>query len=525
MTIIKALWLILPLAMGAFPAMYLIIEHGVGLDNASQEQIQQRFTVSRQTTYITRPLTSKGLPDFHAAIQHLHEHGVTPTNNSARLFLLAAGPRPDGHVLNDSYYNSLGIATLPNEGDYFSALDTFLEGKLGNAYLDKVSDEYDRRCRTHPWAAKEFPLVNEWLNLNSRAYQLILNATNCQFFFSPDFTAEGQGLTSVRRPLRTKLYDYGKLLVIKAMLLTHEGKRDEALKVLCATHRLARLIAQGGDVSYWLIAVWLDKMALEADLSWLRHFQSEGIEQFQNAKDSLPPFPSITRSVVLCERLLTIESIILTSELGPHYLNRFAGLLAGGDGVNANNVLRDVNIDVALRNCNSQFDHIVAVIQCETGYHRRADLLLFRESIKKRNEELTDQFHVLLARGTKVEKARLIGEAAIGLITPRLFNALDLSDEREQFAQLLAVALLLERYKLAKGRYPDRLNDLIPQFVKKIPDDMYSGKSIIYERETDGYMLHSVGPNGKNDGGKTRYEDRECDDITVNVPGRQAVKK
>jgi hypothetical protein len=62
------------------------------------------------------------------------------------------------------------------------------------------------------------------------------------------------------------------------------------------------------------------------------------------------------------------------------------------------------------------------------------------------------------------------------------------------------------------GRYPARLEELAPVFIKKVPTDIYSGKSIRYIQRNDGFYLYSVGRNHQDDGGKSNDDTPNGDD-------------
>jgi ABC-type transport system involved in multi-copper enzyme maturation permease subunit len=64
------------------------------------------------------------------------------------------------------------------------------------------------------------------------------------------------------------------------------------------------------------------------------------------------------------------------------------------------------------------------------------------------------------------------------------------------------VAVAVERYRLQHGHWPDSLSDLSPNLIEKIPMDPYLGKPLRYRRLADGVVIYSVGPDGKDDGGK-----------------------
>jgi hypothetical protein len=66
-----------------------------------------------------------------------------------------------------------------------------------------------------------------------------------------------------------------------------------------------------------------------------------------------------------------------------------------------------------------------------------------------------------------------------------------------------AVACALERYRLARGEFPETLDPLVPQFISKLPHDVIDGGPLHYRRTADGqYVLYSIGWNEVDDGGQ-----------------------
>lgn len=69
------------------------------------------------------------------------------------------------------------------------------------------------------------------------------------------------------------------------------------------------------------------------------------------------------------------------------------------------------------------------------------------------------------------------------------------------------IACALERYRLANGTYPDVLEKLSPAFLQAVPNDVVTGEPLHYRVESNGgYLLYSVGSNGKDDGGKAVFK-------------------
>jgi len=69
---------------------------------------------------------------------------------------------------------------------------------------------------------------------------------------------------------------------------------------------------------------------------------------------------------------------------------------------------------------------------------------------------------------------------------------------------LARTALAIERYRLATGAVPDRLEELVPQYLEQVPIDPFDGRPIRYRRTEPGYVLYSIGEDGQDSGGRER---------------------
>ncbi len=72
---------------------------------------------------------------------------------------------------------------------------------------------------------------------------------------------------------------------------------------------------------------------------------------------------------------------------------------------------------------------------------------------------------------------------------------------------LLLTLLALRAYKLEHGIYPATLSALAPSYLKAVPNDPFAlSGPLSYSRTASGFLLYSVGPDGKNDGGKPIFD-------------------
>ena len=69
-------------------------------------------------------------------------------------------------------------------------------------------------------------------------------------------------------------------------------------------------------------------------------------------------------------------------------------------------------------------------------------------------------------------------------------------------------ACALERCFLERHAYPERLDELVPSSLARVPVDVNDGAPLRYRRTPDGrYLLYAVGFDGKDDGGRVEWED------------------
>jgi len=76
---------------------------------------------------------------------------------------------------------------------------------------------------------------------------------------------------------------------------------------------------------------------------------------------------------------------------------------------------------------------------------------------------------------------------------------------------LVEIALLLKAYRAEHGGYPQSLQQLGGLNGRPLPTDPFSGKPFVYRREGAGFLIYSWGPNLKDDGGKVGKTQDEGD--------------
>ncbi len=100
-----------------------------------------------------------------------------------------------------------------------------------------------------------------------------------------------------------------------------------------------------------------------------------------------------------------------------------------------------------------------------------------------------------------LKNSKLIGAENQDLIA----SPLDAVDREQARYACLQVALSAQAFHRTHGEFPERLADLLPQYLSSLPDDPYAPKPtpVIYRRTGDDAVVYSRYTNGVDDGAAT----------------------
>src|SRR5262249_35627204 len=119
---------------------------------------------------------------------------------------------------------------------------------------------------------------------------------------------------------------------------------------------------------------------------------------------------------------------------------------------------------------------------------------------------------------TPQSRGETIGDILVTLLTPAVRKIQEAHDRIEQGSRNLQVGLALAGYRREHGTYPKTLDALAPKHLDTVPNDLFTGKPLVYKPSADGFRLYSLGPNGKDDEGRFLNDDPPGDDVGVQIP-------
>jgi hypothetical protein len=494
------------------------------------------FTIGEETTYVTGPLDKDGSVDYVAALNERLSKGVTPANNANVLIWKALGPHPQGVTMPPEFFKWLGIPQPPEKGNYFLPLDRFIQERLKIERSRDTEAIYDQQYRAHkgPWTAAECPAIASWLKINEKPVAVAIQAMKRSHYFSPMIprrTKTGsQSLMSAMLPAVQGCRELTSVLISRAMLRLAQGDSEGAWQDLLACHRLGRLVGRGGTLIEGLVGIAIDSIASHADLVWLDRARPDAkrIEKCLDALRKLPPLASIADKADLTERFVLLEAVILVDRRGTRAFEGLSGGPAKRTDLFTDRLLHDVDWDPALRTVNRWYDRLVAALRAEDYPSRDQELAQIEADAKVLRATLTDPANLAVrfpgGKANPAAKGEAIGDTLISLLMPAVRKVQQADDRARQTADNVMVAFALAWYQREHGRYPEKLESLAPKYLAKVPQDRFSGKALIYRPTDKSYLLYSVGPNGKDEGGQGYNDMPPGDDQSIRMPPPEARK-
>lgn len=517
---------------------------------------QTILPVSKETTRITKPLDDEGFVDYVAAVNEIASRGVTPENNFEVVVRRVLGPEEILEEDRAAYFEKLGIDPLPVDGDYFVDYFDFAAWEpLSKEQRDALVDEHDRML-DRPWTAEDEPRGAKWLEAMDAHLDAIVEGSKRTHNYTPyldtgfDDGEEYPALLAILLPSAQQYRQLARSLRMRAMLRVGDGDLPGAWQDVMATHRIARLSARGFSLIELLVGYAVDTMAQEATTVVLRspRLSDELASRMLADLNALDGFPPLADKIDVGERFMGLDTVTALARSQDRDALRMLRMInALSDAREASGRRGRVYVSVQEAEkaeqdenerpenlridwgataivMNEWYDRLVTALRERDFRKQRTMLDAVTEDLKRLRANVTEPSQLLarlFAGKPREEVGRLFGEFLVTLLLPAFSNASVAESRTEARIEVMRLATAAEVFRRTTGSYPERLDDLVPRFAKRIPPDPFSGKPLVYEPSRRGFLIYSVGDNGRDDDGRTT-DDRdspedEFDDIAVRV--------
>jgi hypothetical protein len=457
-------------------------------------EARRSFEPGFETTRITSPTLADGSIDYLTAVENHFSQGITNDNNAAPLMLEAFGRAalpsnqpPDGITAR------LGMPHLPEKGDYFISYTHYT-----TSATDEDDDLGDPNLPTH-WPIKLRPSADKWVKDNEKPLALLTQASNRPHFFLPfNGGTRPESMLEILLPHANLLRQACKAFLVRAVLRLEHGDaagfHDDVLTVL----RLARVYGQAPTMIERIVANSSMEMSVCAVIRVAAQSGKLPVGEMRallSQMIALGETPSLAvETINNGERLMVLDILQSMSRGGPRRaaeLFVFAATNTRNSGAESLFRFVPVPYEASMRRLNAFYDGAISALNQPTYPEKSAALKLWNAEIQK----IAQRNRILTFLGP---------DWPVMLFLPAITGP----DNRWEIARmtnrLARIVLAISLYRADHGAYPQSLDSLSPDYLAKIPSDLFTEKPLIYSRTQDGYTLYSVGPNMTDDGGKSQ---------------------
>ncbi len=184
-----------------------------------------------------------------------------------------------------------------------------------------------------------------------------------------------------------------------------------------------------------------------------------------------------------------------------------------------NSLLNHVVIDwnIVLTEMNFWFDRITAALQTSDPNARATAVDQIFADMEQTRLEMWSSSKLAMSVISRRQRSRLAATVFVNLLTPSLQAIAAAENRANSTVDLTLLAAALAVYRAEHAAYPEKLAELVPSILDKLPADFYHAKPYVYKRTDDGYLLYSCGENGVDDGGSNKvmdiFEGRNVNDL------------
>ncbi|MDP6546572.1 MAG: hypothetical protein QGH60_21550 [Phycisphaerae bacterium] len=515
-----------------------------------------RLTVSRKTTHILGPVNKDGTVNYAAYLNAKRSKGVTKANNAAIPLIEILGPNFLPKGVRGKMCKMLQIK-LPAKGIYTSVSAYAEQTSNGQDVGDWVEYEDLDKAISTPWKPKRYPVMAKWLEVNDAALNATLVAVRRARYHVPIFMSSPDAdVLTLAIPNVQPFLGLANALGARAMLKFDSGDMRGAWADLMAMKRLARRVGSGYTLIENTIGMALERTACSTCNAMAGSEKLTGAQALAFLVDMqrIGPTPDPMNVFTEGERLFSLDFMMLLARASNRKgLTGFKAALKSAYVTDrvlalippAMPHMRSLDWDVILTTENRSHDDFLKAAGPKTFKARKEALTVFYRNANASNLQINKSLEFwsaklkrpsdASARDRKQLTARAVsqmignlltvglehGLKEIGLVMPKDYGrrVLTTRDRTRTQSDLSVVAMALAAYRAEKKAYPDKLSQLAPGYLKKVPDDLFIDKPFGYKQTEKGYLLYSVGENMKYDGEKKKEDDEDeiRDDIVVRV--------
>jgi hypothetical protein len=344
--------------------------------------------------------------------------------------------------------------------------------------------------RTEPLAEETKTLVTQYLADNRQALELLHKGAAIEHSRYPVDLSKGlEALNSDFHNIRQST----RLLKLEAILDAENGKPEQAADSITSAFSLTRSLSKEPTLLSQLVRLACQELAVST------------LER------------AVNRTEFSDEQLIDLSQSLVNAEDPCAMIRAFVGDRCEGLGI--------------FKMTAAQISHLLDMVSnrprplgalkitlCRFAGLADMDAIIYLDlmndyikALKLPPEQRQEAADAAYARYDKTSRIHVISHG----IMPAFSNCTIIDLRITAQLRTARAGLAVQRYRLAVGKLPESLGDLMPTYLDAVPKDPFDGKELRYKKLETGFVVYSIGKDGNDDGGKERP--RFVSDVPVDV--------
>ncbi|MCK5428973.1 MAG: hypothetical protein KAI94_05850, partial [Anaerolineales bacterium] len=400
-------------------------------------------------------------------------------------------------LLNRMHRDAKGVVSDDQNArlDYDKGMEVFADFDEEES---EVIESYAAGLSREPLTNDQQALVDKWLDKNQSSWGHFVAGSKRPFFYHhAEYGSENleNELSQLAYPIHYFWRPIRRIACWRIWRALEQGETDQALQDCFVMLRMARQLSEN---SYWMVEHMIAIISTRESLDLMLHIvdtnQLSPAKLKQLQKQLTEFFPDGYPMITLCMEEMKMSGL---DYIQHNYTSNGSG---GGHAIPSSFKKQYRYKD---------WPEVIRVPWCTV---RSMALATRDETIAMLTK--TDDYIIKDVQMTPYQ-FKVNGSSAKEFVSKisRLkfpdFNApvmrrrSDMAFQMKAYHEAAIAILALERWKLDKGRYPDRIDELVDGgYLAGLAMDPYSDGPLIYRKTNDGFTLYSVGTDFDDDGGE-----------------------
>jgi len=276
-----------------------------------------QLIISRETTYLTEPLTADGTRvDYLAALEkERYPPDMKTDNNGYRLIVRAIGLNgarsASGYSESEAQVREkLGLdPTAKPAMTYQEPGDFLAKYCLSQGVAEDQAFQWESKVGSEPWTLEDYPMMESWLQENNRVVDVVEEAVRKPTFFMPFVRPSDQSDLDVGLTELQHARSLARIVSARANYRVGTGDIDGAIRDVITCKRLGRhMKCQKGPYVSGLVGVAIEGVAQSLGVAANRD-AAPSKAQLQYLADELAALPATPdlKETLLAERYYALS--------------------------------------------------------------------------------------------------------------------------------------------------------------------------------------------------------------------------